>query len=245
MVNYSKTFSKTKDLSILLVEDYEPLRNDMAELLEDLFNSVTVASSGEEALKFYQTYYSENDKSFDLLMTDIQMSPMNGIELSTRVREINSVQQIIILSAHTDSNFLIPLINLGISHFLTKPIKYEELIDVLGNLGSKIIEEMNQPSETTMLQLGEGFVWDSKKNVLSQEGVAIELTRYELILLQLLLEKSEHLCTTEEILYRFDECQIEIGEKNIRNLVSKLRKKLPLEIISNIYGMGYKLTLKK
>lgn len=244
MVDYSKIFSLTKDLSVLLVEDYEPLRNDMAELFEDLFKSVTVASDGEEALKFYRSYLAQYKKSYDLLITDIQMPFMNGVELSKSVREINRTQKIIVLSAYTDADFLVPLINLGISQFLTKPIKSHELIDILSDVSKNVIEERDQASDIPMLQLGEGFVWDSETNTLFKDDQAVELTKYELILLQLFMEKAELICTAEDILYCFDTYQIEMSEKNIRNLVSKLRKKLPSDLISNIYGMGYKLTLK-
>ncbi|HEO98945.1 MAG: response regulator transcription factor [Campylobacterales bacterium] len=247
MVDYGRyctIFPRTKDLAVLLVEDYEPLRNDMAELFEDLFKSVTVASDGAEALKLYQSYLAQYKKSYDLLITDIQMPFMNGVELSKSVREINRAQKIIVLSAHTDADFLVPLINLGISQFLTKPIKSDELIDILDDVSKNIIEEGHQVSDVTMLQLGEGFVWDSEKNMLFKDDLAVELTKYELILLKLFMEKAELICIAEDILYCFDAHQIEMSEKNIRNLVSKLRKKLPENLISNLYGMGYKLTFK-
>ncbi len=244
MVDYSTIFSRTKDLSVLLVEDYEPLRNDMAEILDDLFKNVVVASDGQEALKLYQSHLAEYNASFDLLITDIQMPMMNGVELSQRIREIDPYQKIIVLSAHTDSEFLIQLINLGISQFLTKPIKQGELIDTLDNVSRKIISGKSQTSDSSILQLGEGFAWDSKNRILLSDGLSVELTKYELILLQLFIEKSEQICSTGEILYYFNDHQIEMSEKNIRNLVSKLRKKLPSNLISNIYGMGYKFTLK-
>jgi DNA-binding response OmpR family regulator len=117
-------------------------------------------------------------------------------------------------------------------------------MDILNKLSGKIIANSSQTNENSTVELGEGFMWDHQKSILSKEGVPIELTRYELILLQLFIEKSELICTTEEMLYYFDEHQIEMSEKNIRNLISKLRKKLPSDLISNIYGMGYKLTLK-
>ena len=243
VVNYSTVFSRTKDLSLLLVEDYEPLRNDMAELFEDLFQSVTIASDGQEALTLYQSYLSQHKKSFDLLITDIQMPLMNGVELSQNIRKLNAAQEIVVLSAYTDTEHLIQFINLGISCFLRKPIQQDELMDMLDNVSRKIIGHTSQTPDSSMLQLGEGFVWDHKMSTLLSDGLPVELTKYELILLQFFIEKCEHLCTTEEILYCFDQYQIEMSEKNIRNLVSKLRKKLPPNLISNIYGMGYKFTL--
>lgn len=244
MIDYNTIFSRTKDLSVLLVEDYEPLRNDMAEVLDDLFKNVVVASDGEQALKLYQKHLAEYNANFDLLITDIQMPMMNGVELSRRVREIEPSQEIIVFSAHTDTEFLIELINLGISQFLTKPIKQDALIDTIDNVSRKIITNKCKTSDSTILQLGEGFAWDSTKCILLSDGLSVELTKYELILFQLFIERSEQICSHEEILYYFDDYQIEMSEKSIRNLVSKLRKKLPSSFISNIYGLGYKFTLK-
>ncbi len=242
MVGYKTLFSQTQDLSLLLVEDYEPLLNDMAEVLEDFFDIVTVASDGREALNLYQAYYAMYNKNYDLVLTDIQMPVMNGIELCEALRDIREEQEIIVLSANTDTAYLLKLINLGIAQFMTKPLNHEEMMDILYDVSKKINSTKLNFKNTDMLYLGENYIWDKKNIVLKQGRDKIQLTKHELLLMQLLVHKGEQICTSEDIMQYLYNYNIEISEKNIRNLVFKLRKKLPENVIRSIYGMGYKFT---
>ncbi len=241
-MDYKTLFSQTKDLSLLLVEDYEPLRNDMEEMLDDLFKTVTVALDGSEALKIYKEHYAAENKSFDIVITDIQMPVMNGVELSEAIRDIGADQQIIVLSAHTDSEYLLRLINLGVAQFITKPIDHEELMNTLSYVSKKINSVDVEPSNILLVDLGENYIWDRETLLLKQDDNMIDLTRHELLLMQLLVHKGEKVCTNDDIMQNFYDNGIDINDKNIRNLVFKLRKKLPDSAINSIYGMGYKFT---
>ncbi len=242
MIDYGTLFLQTKNLSLLLVEDYEPLRNDMAEVLEDFFKTVRVASDGTEALKIYQEYQKTHPLGFDLVISDIQMPLMNGVELGKALRDINADQQIVILSAHTDSDYLLKLINLGIAQFITKPIKHEELLDTLYYVSKKITAAEPKNPDVLIVNLGENYLWDKEKLLLKQDDITIELTRHELLLMQLLVRNEEQVCTNDDIMQDFYANGVDINEKNIRNLVFKLRKKLPEKVIGSVYGMGYKFT---
>jgi DNA-binding response OmpR family regulator len=241
-VDYKTLFSQTKNMSILLVEDYKPLRDDMAEMLDDLFGTIAIASEGCEALVLYQKYYSTNNKGFDLIVTDIQMPVMNGIELIEAVRDINTDQKIIVLSAHTDSDYLLRLINLGIAQFITKPVKHEDLMGTLYHVSKKINSIDLKPQNILMIDLGGNYIWDKEKRLLKQDNNTVELTRHELLLMQLFVEKSEQVCTNDDIIQDFYKNGIDVSESSIRNLIFKLRKKLPDSVIISIYGMGYKFT---
>ena len=241
-MDYKTLYAQTKDISLLLVEDYEPLRNDMAEVLEDLFKTVTVASDGSKALKLYQEYYATYNKGFDLVITDIQMPVMNGVELSEALYDIRVDQQIIVLSAHTDSDYLLRLININIARFITKPIKHEELMDTLYHVSKKINTVEPKPQNILMVELGENYIWDKEKLLLKQDNNTVDLTRYEVLLMQLLVQKGGQVCTNGDIMQDFYANNIDISEKSIRNIVFKLRKKLPDSAINSIYGMGYKFT---
>ena len=241
-MDYKTLFSQTKDLSLLLVEDYEPLRNDMAEMLDDLFKRVTVTSDGNEALNLYQEGYETDKKHFDIVLTDIQMPLMNGVELSEAIRNINKDQQIIVLSAHTDSDYLLRLINLGIAQFITKPIDHKELMDTLSHVSKKINSVDLEPQNIQMIELAENHTWDKEKLLLKQGNKTVDLTRHELLVMQLLVQKNEQVSTNDEIIQDFYNNGIDISENSIRNLIFKLRKKLPDGVINSIYGMGYKFT---
>jgi len=241
MVDFKTLYSKTKGLSLLLVEDYEPLRSDMAEILEDLFKTVVVATNGLEALGIYDKYKATHDKTFDIVMSDIEMPLMNGVELSEILRERHEPQQIIILSAHTDSEYLLKLINLGIAQFINKPMQHERLLDTLFYVAEKIDHEEETPSVSLIVDLGETVIWDKKREVLLRERYPVALTRHEIILMKLLVDHAEQICSNDAMLQHFYLQGIDLDEKNIRNLVFKLRKKLPSRAIESIYGMGYKL----
>jgi len=240
-MNYNTLYEKTKDLSLLLVEDYAPLRNDMAEVLEDLFKTVVVASNGLEALGLYDKYKATHDKAFDIVMSDIEMPLMNGVELSEKLRERHEPQQIIILSAHTDSAYLLKLINLGIAQFINKPIQHERLLDILFYVSGRVDHEEETPSLSPIVDLGEGIIWDKEKEVLLREHYPVALTRHEIILMKMLLDHVEQVCSNDAVLQHFYLLGIDLDERNIRNLIFKLRKKLPSRMIESIYGMGYKL----
>jgi len=237
-MNYKTLFLKTKDLSLLLVEDYEPLRTDMAELFRDLFKKVVIAENGQEALDLYK----DSDQKFDIIITDIQMPIMNGIELCQEVLEINPDQQIIVLSAYTESEYLLKLINLGIAQFITKPIEYNELTDTLSRVIKKINNVGKKPSNNTLMHLIEGYTWNRDSCILKNNNKIIELTRNETLVMSLLADKSEQICSNDDVLDIFDLNGIEFNATSIRNLVFKLRKKLPSKVITSVYGMGYMLT---
>ncbi len=242
MIDTKKLYDRTKKHTLLLVEDYQPLRDEMAEVLGDLFKSVITASNGQEALRIYEEAKEKQEHAFGLIISDIQMPVMNGVEFSRAVRQIDEKQKIMVLSAYTDKEYLIELINIGISRFVTKPIEHNELLQVLARV-CKEVDEGNAPDKKQVaLSLDSTHTWDKEKLSLTGEKGEIALSRHELLLLQLMAEKCNVLCTNEDICRFFTDNNIDLHEENIRNLVFKLRKKLPKDLIQSIYGMGYRFT---
>ena len=239
-MSYETLLLQTRNLSVLLVEDYAPLRNDMAEILEEFFKTVVIAVDGKEALTLYEEFYAKNNKKIDLVISDIQMPVMDGVELSEKLRAIDVEQPIIILSAHTDSEYLLRLINLGISKFLTKPIEHEDLMDILYRESMKINASSVKSEDLQFVNLGENYIWDKDKSLLKKDNLLVSLTKHEILLLKLFINKEEEVCTNEMIMGIFYDNSIDINEHNIRNLVFKLRKKIPEKCIFSVYGLGYK-----
>nr|WP_321267082.1 response regulator [uncultured Sulfurimonas sp.] len=111
-----------KDLSILVVEDDEALNEQMVEIVSLFFKRVDFAYNGKEALKKYK------NNPVDILMTDITMPKMDGVELSKKVKYINNDQSIIIVSAHCHLDYLTAIVDIGIDQFIKKPFEDEELL---------------------------------------------------------------------------------------------------------------------
>ena len=117
---------KTQKMKVLYVEDDDNVRLQTLGVLQILFpNNTDIATNGLEGWKKYQA------TTYDLVLTDISMPKMNGIELSKKIKEQNSSQSIIIISAHNAQSNLLEAIELNIDGFLLKPIKMDKFIPVI------------------------------------------------------------------------------------------------------------------
>jgi DNA-binding response OmpR family regulator len=244
VLNSKELLTYTKDLSILVVEDHEELRINVTEILKNFFNTVDSAVNGEDALKKYKDSFKTNSKYFDIILSDIQMPRLNGVELVKNIYNINPEQIVIIVSAHDDTKYLLPLINLGIEQFIKKPIDYQDLLYVLLNASknAKLSKtKNNHPQELSIIKLNNSSSFNKDNNFLYNSGEMVPLTKYEIIFLQLLSDNLGKIYSNEDITAYYDSLGENLDIVNIRKLVSKLRKKLPTDCIESVYGIGYRL----
>lgn len=231
-----------KRLTLLFVEDNEALRTRMCDMLGEYFYRVESAVDGVDGLEKYRDSFSDQ-KPYDIVISDIRMPRMNGVELAEAVRAIREDQPIIILSAHAEAEYLLSLINIGISQFITKPIEYQQMFDTLYKVCGKIGDETSfTPVVSSIIEISENVFWDKEKSLLVENGAVVSLTKYEILLMELLIAKFEQVCSFDEILYHFDRHNIEVSSDNLRGQFMRLRKKLPEKAMSSIYGMGYRLS---
>lgn len=125
----------SKDISILYVEDEKDLREAVATFLKKIFATVYVAINGEDGLEHY---IKERP---DIIITDILMPNMNGIEMLKAIKQLSPTQNSIITSAYSESEFFLESIKLGVSSYILKPIDYAQLVDVLHTIVSRINTE--------------------------------------------------------------------------------------------------------
>ena len=121
----------SKSLSVLYVEDDMTLRQSTYELLLNYFACVDVAPDGTEGLLQYKTYLQKNTLSYDIIISDIRMPNMNGIEMVKKIKKIHSEQIIIFITAFNDAEYLHDAINLNCNGFLTKPLNLLQLDNTL------------------------------------------------------------------------------------------------------------------
>jgi len=129
------TMNFTKELDLLYVEDDLELQEETKSFFDLLFHSVTVVSNGVDALAIYKK------RAFDLVISDTKMPKMDGIELTTKIREINQFQNIIIISAYNETADLLKYINLNIRQFIQKPIDFEKILESLYTTAKSIVNE--------------------------------------------------------------------------------------------------------
>jgi PAS domain S-box-containing protein len=109
---------------ILYVEDDKDCRESVAAVFNNIFKKVYIASDGEEALK----YYNANKNTIDIIVSDINMPNIDGIELLEIIRKDNETLPFIITSAYTESEYLLKSIELNITGYITKPLDMKILI---------------------------------------------------------------------------------------------------------------------
>jgi len=125
--NIESLINISKNLKIMIVEDDEETICYLTNFLECIFEDIIIAHDGIEALKIYK------NKHIDLIITDINMPKMNGIELIENIRKLDNKLSIIILSSHNESNFLLKGIELGVNGYILKPLNIDALIQTLHN----------------------------------------------------------------------------------------------------------------
>ena len=128
MKDIEETINFTKTLKLLYVEDNEAARESTLLILEEFFSDIVVAINGEDGYEKFQ----END--IDLIITDINMPKLNGLEMVKKIGHINKDISILVLSAYNESGFFIESIKLGVDGYLLKPIDMDQFIGALNKI---------------------------------------------------------------------------------------------------------------
>lgn len=218
-----------KEKTVLFAEDDTITRTQMCEILEMLFGKVFVASDGENALRLFE------EESPDIIISDIKMPKLDGLNFVRRVRQSNYEVPIILLTSFTEQDILLNAANLSIDGYLVKPVELEKLTFTV----CKAIQRVHKEEEG-LIVLGKNLYYNSATKELYHNGEVIVLGVKEQELLQILINNRHRTLTKEEIgktLWPLDP----ICESAIKNIVMRLRKKLGVDIIISVRGIGYRL----
>ena len=126
---------------VLYVEDSVTIRESTAEVLGGIFRKVIVAENGQDGIEKFDKFKD----LFDIVITDIRMPELSGLEMSKKIREINKSIPIVITSAFNDTENLLDAINLKIGYYAVKPINFI-------SLSSKLIELVTDYKDLKHLQ---------------------------------------------------------------------------------------------
>jgi len=114
-------------LTVLYVEDEENIRHSMLIIFDKLFKKVIIGTNG---LDGYDKFRISKEKNIeiDLIISDINMPELNGLEMIKKIRSLNGEIPIILTTAFSDSNYFLDAISLGVYHYAIKPVKMKELM---------------------------------------------------------------------------------------------------------------------
>lgn len=129
------------DIKLLIVEDDLVIRGIYKRVLQVIVSKIILAKNGEEG---YEMFKLENP---DLILSDIKMPVMNGLDMITKIREESKTVRILIMSAYGESRYFINAIESGVKGFLTKPIKNEDLEKIITEQANDILLEKNLKEE--------------------------------------------------------------------------------------------------
>ena len=222
-----------KNLNILYIEDEENIRINMKKVLLLLCENVFDISNAEEA-----KIILENNR-IDIIISDINLPNENGINFIKELRKTDKTIPVILLSAFTDTRYLLEATKLKLVDYLTKPIDFKTLNNALQNC----VEDILQNSRYIL-----SFQNNIEYNVLQrklfdkQNNEEILLTSKELQLLDFLIKNQNRVVSSEELKLNLWEDSFEATDSALKNLLNKLRKKIGKDSISNISGVGYRLT---
>lgn len=242
MPNIHEVKKYTKDLSILFVEDHEELRINTTNILNSIFKTVKTCENGEEALHEYTKFYQDNTYHYDIILSDIEMPLMNGIDLTKNIYKQNPSQVIIIISAFDDAKYLLALINIGIAQFIQKPLNSEELLKSFLEASKKVTKKVIPNVSNKRIEFNKNVFYNVDTKSINSFNENVYLTKFEIIFIELLLSSFGKIYSNEDIVTHYISKGESIDASNIRKLVSKLRKKLPQDSLESIYGIGYKFS---
>lgn len=136
--------------TILLIEDDIPLRNEIEEFLSIYFDTIITANDGKEGLELYKLHKP------NAIFSDINIPYLNGLELIKQIRNNDQETPIVILSAHTNHEYLLKAIELKLVTYLIKPIETKKLQEAIEKILNTIVFR-------DVISLNNGYRWDNTK----------------------------------------------------------------------------------
>ena len=221
-----------KNIKIVYAEDESFIRANMVELLEFFSANVIAVENGNDA---YEMYHKEKP---DIVIADIQMSGMNGLELAEKIRKNDKKVQIIITTAYTNTEYLLKAVELNIVKYLLKPIPLVELEKVLNTCMENIVR-LDNPRK----YFNEKDYYDTKTKQLIVGDEEVYLDFHEKKFFELLIKTPGRIISYDELentIWRNG-----MSTSAVRSLVFNLRNKLPEGVIKNVPKVGYKAVVKE
>ncbi|MBP7783565.1 MAG: response regulator transcription factor [Aliarcobacter sp.] len=225
---------------VLLVEDEDLARKTLSFYLNTIFDEVILAKDGAEGLIAIKENF-QNNENFDLVITDLNMPNINGMQMIDEILKLLPNQRFIIVSAHKNEEDLLKLINLRVSGYFVKPLNIDNMMDMLQKAKEEVILD-KQPikmKNESLIPLNNSYTFDLINNKLYHHNLIVKLSKKESEILDVLIKNLGTLISVE----RFKEIvwnDININDSSFRTVMKRLKDKIKDDdfIISH-KGYGY------
>lgn len=224
---------------VLLVEDEELARKTLAFYLNTIFDEVILACDGEEALLIIKKN-EQNNKNFDLILTDLNMPNVNGMQMIDEVLKLSPNQRFIIVSAHKNEEDLLKLINLRVCGYFVKPLNIDNMMEMLQKAKEEVILDKQPIIKTNnLITLNNNYTFDLTNNKLYHKNIIVKLSKKESEILDVLVKNLGVVISIE----RFKQevwNNININDSSLRTVMKRLKDKIKDDdFIISYKGYGY------
>lgn len=224
-------------MRILLVEDEVRLSHFIKKGLIEYGFAVDQAHDGEEGL------YLATEETYDLIVLDVMLPKLSGIELCKKLREIKKETPVIMLTAKSEVEDKIEGLDGGADDYLTKPFVFAELKSRINALLRRSYRQVSNILTLADLEV------DPIKHTVIRAGKLIQLTPKEFAILELLLRRKHEVVTRTQVTehvwdYNFDSLS-NVVDVFIGTLRKKIDKGYNIPLIHTLHGVGYMATDKK
>lgn len=218
-----------KSRKVLLIEDDLEISKLMNKFLTRIFDTVHIAYDGKEGLSQYEEFRP------DIIICDIEMPKMNGLDLIKTIRYEDKETRIIIISAYSDQDKLLKAIPLGLDEYFVKPIDFKKLKKVLLLSNEKI-------SQKDFVCLIDDFSFNLDSRLLmDKDKNQIKLNKNEIDFLTFLCENRNVYLSKYEIAEHIYNNKNKVN--NVRTLVSRFNAKVDANIIESVVDVGYRVRI--
>ncbi|QKF72736.1 two-component system response regulator [Aliarcobacter faecis] len=220
---------KYENIKILYVEDDDIARENAIEYLENFFTHIYEASNAVSALQIYEKYKP------DIIVTDIQMPKIDGLEFVKRVRQKDKKVQVIVITAFCHQEYLLKAIELQLVKYLVKPVNEKDFEQALFLCINALEEDISN-----IVKLDAESYFDTFNRTLVVNNQIIKLRAKEILFLELLIKNKNRYVSYEEIesYIWFDSV---MTKDALKTLVKNIKMKIAKDLILNLTNIGYKI----
>ena len=226
-------YEKFHHLSVLWADDDENVQKYAEHMIQKSCKKLHLAADGREAVQLYEKYQP------DIVLMDVQMPRMSGLEAVAKIRAVNPLVPVVMITGMDDRETLLNTIRLSVEDYLIKPFSYPSLLAAL----DRCIDRIASRKAAKAVFPG-GTTYDPFSGKLTSGDDFVKLTKKEKIFLELLLLNHTRIVTTDEISWHVWGSEA-ASDGSLKTLLNRLRKKIGKGAVQNHSGIGYSIVLEK